>query len=127
MQTRREYLVGLGLARPGRGKFSHTAKVALIEAAEKGITFSDGEIVPRTTPTVKPTAPVVNDAANSQYLTPDDYRFPEAEYRGVVFEDGKRKEVTLRWACNTCKVSLVNHGCDNPTILDNIAVKIERR
>lgn len=39
--TAREYLVELGLASPGRGKFSKVAKEALAKAIEDGQTFSD--------------------------------------------------------------------------------------
>lgn len=133
MQTKREYLVGLGLAKPGRGKFSNAAKAALAEAEAKGVKFSDivTKIPVQTeTPTEKSAGgqtPQKIDAGLTPYLTPDEYRFPEAEYRGITFRDGKRKEVSLRECCNTCRVSLVNHMCDSPTILNSITVKIERR
>lgn len=39
--TAREYLVELGLASPGRGKFSKVAKEALAKAIEDGKSFSD--------------------------------------------------------------------------------------
>lgn len=133
MQTKREFLVGLGLAKPGRGKFSNEAKKALAEAEAKGVKFSD--IVTKIpvatgTPTEKSAGgqtPQKIDASLTPYLTPDEYRFPEAEYRAVSFKDGKRVLHSLRECCNTCMVSLVNHMCDAPTILGNIVVKIEKR
>lgn len=128
MQTKREYLVSLGLAKPGRGKFSGAGKEALAAAEAKGMSFSDTapvKSVKATTEKVEKAAPV--DAGNTPYLTQDEYRFPEKEYRGISFDGGKRKEVSLRECCNTCKVSLVNHMCDRPTIYNNMTVKIERR
>jgi hypothetical protein len=56
------------------------------------------------------------------YLFPSDFRFPEGEYKAV--EVVSKKEHGMRECCNLCKVSLTNHFCDNPTIHENIAVKI---
>ena len=137
MQTKREYLVGLGLAKPGRGKFSNAAKEALAKAEAEGVKFSDIVTkipVPTGNATEKSAGGQTDqktetkaDARDTPYLTPDEYRFPEAEYRGVTFRNGKKVEVSLRECCNTCKVSLVNHMCDSPTILGDVNVKIERR
>lgn len=135
MQTRRDYLVSLGLAKPGRGKFSNDAKQALVKARAEGVKFSDDDAPVKSAPVslVKGDAPVKettapkSEAGMTPYLTPDEYRFPEREYRGITFDNGKRKEVSLRECCNTCRVSLVNHMCDSPTILAGISVKIERR
>jgi hypothetical protein len=41
MQTRREYLIGLGLAKEGRGKLSNAAHEAIKAALEAGTEFSD--------------------------------------------------------------------------------------
>lgn len=41
MVTKREYLVSLGLAKEGRGKFSNAAKEALVKAEAEGKTFDD--------------------------------------------------------------------------------------
>jgi hypothetical protein len=50
MLTQRAYLVSLGLAKDGRGKFSNAAKDALAKAIEQGMTFSDPvvSVKPRT-------------------------------------------------------------------------------
>lgn len=133
MQTKREYLVGLGLAKPGRGKFSNSAKAALAEAEAKGVKFAD--IVTKIsvatgTSTEKSDGGQTakeTDPRDSAYLSPDDYRYPEAEYRAVTFRDGKKVSVSLRECCNTCRVSLVNHMCDAPTVLGDVVVRIERR
>lgn len=130
MQTKREYLVGLGLAKEGRGKFSNAAKAALAEAEAKGVKFADVLAnVPAKPKAEKegksePTAP---DVRETLYLTPDEYRYPETVYRAVRFSDGKKVEVSLRECCNTCRVSLVNHACEHPTIHGDVQVTIERR
>jgi hypothetical protein len=41
MQTEREYLVSLDLAKPGRGRFSAAAKAALDEARANGVKFAE--------------------------------------------------------------------------------------
>ena len=129
MQTRREYLVSQGKAKPGRGKFSKDALAALDAARSAGIKFSD-DTAPVKTSTEKSDKTAVlgkTDARMAESLFPDEYRFPEAEYRATVLDNGKRREVSLRECCNTCKVSLVNHACDAPTIHSGTPVKIERR
>lgn len=125
MQTRREYAASLGLAKMGRGKFSTAAKEAIAKAEAEGIKFSDVAAPTRTAPpATKDTAPVVKSPTDTPYLSPSDFRFPEVDYRAV---DGNGKERSLREVCNTCRVSLVNHMCDSPTILGNIAVVIRER
>lgn len=125
MQTKREALVTAGLAKPGRGKFSNEAKAWLAKQEAAGVTFSDTAITP-TPKTEKPDVPVDYNALarNSQYYFPDEYRFPEAEYKAVS-ED--KKVWSLRECCNSCKVSLVNHSCNSPSILGDIKVSIVRR
>lgn len=48
------------------------------------------------------------------YLFPSDFRYPEAEYKAV--EVGSKTVHSMREVCNTCRVSLTNHMCDNPTV-----------
>lgn len=137
MQTRREALAAVGLAKPGRGKFSKDAVRWLEDQRAKGVTFSDDNAPVKPVKASKPkpvtidpepdTAPVSADPRDTPYLTPSEYRFPEADYRGSIFVEGKKKEVSLREACNTCMVSLVNHMCVSPTVWGDIAVTIERR
>jgi len=45
MMTKREYLVGLGLAKPGRGRLSAAAHTALEAAIADGMTFDDDKPV----------------------------------------------------------------------------------
>lgn len=68
MQSARDYLVSINLAKPGRGKFSNAAKQALSEAIDNGMEFSDwnkhGRVIapiPEGTPIAKraDTKPVI--------------------------------------------------------------------
>lgn len=126
MQTKREYLVGLGLAKEGRGKFSNAAKEALAKAEASGMKFSDA-----TGPApVRPAAPkgeakpAPSAASDSLYVSPSDFRFPEDDYKAVG-TDGKT--YSMRECCNNCRASLTNHSCDNPTIHGNMVVHIRER
>lgn len=131
MQTKREYLVGLGLAKPGRGKFSNDGKAAIAKAEAEGMKFSDtatGAPAPKPVKTDdKPAEPVKADPRESAYILPSDFRFPMGEY--VAFsrdENGKRVMHSLAECCNTCRVSLTNHACNTPTIHNYVPVTIER-
>lgn len=129
MKTEREWLVEKGLAKPGRGKFSNAAKEALAKAKAEGVEFKSTGPKP---PVIAERGVSKEDAAKpaglSDYLWPSDFRYPEAEYVAVARdENGKRVLHSMRECCNTCRVSLTNHGCDNPTILGMIPVKIEAR
>jgi hypothetical protein len=132
-QTRRAALVEAGLAKPGRGKFSKDANAWLDAQRANGVKFSDddGPVKPAVvspTDDTGPDSPAPKiPAGNSLYLTPDEYRFPEKEYRAVAKVGGKTVEYGMRECCNLCRVSLVNHACNEPTIHGNIAVTIERR
>lgn len=126
MQTKREWLVTQGLAKPGRGKFSNAAKAALAKAEEEGMTFSDGAApAPKATGEVKEAPKPA--ASETPFLTSDEYRYPENVYRASVYRNGKKVALSLRECCSTCKVSLVNHFCDSPVYLGDQFVKIERR
>lgn len=134
MTTRRDALVAAGLAKPGRGKFSKDALAWLDAERAKGVKFSDDDGAPSrvvaekpSTQEAEPTRRKNEPIPAGSYLFPSDYRFPESEYRAFARIDGKKVEIGMRECCNTCKVSLVNHGCLSPTVHDSIAVKIERR
>lgn len=139
LETRRDYLVRLGLAKPGRGKFSNDGKAALAKAESEGMKFLDnapagaapkptGNTGPESKPTEKSTEnpPKAYSPKESLYLTPDEYRYPESEYRAVAEVGGKKVTYSMRECCNTCRVSLVNHGCESPTIHGNVVVTIVR-
>jgi uncharacterized protein YigE (DUF2233 family) len=126
----REYLVSKGLAKAGRGKFSNDAKAELQRAMAAGMVFDDykptGRVVAQPKPKVEVEKTPVQRAQESTYISPTDFRFPESEYVAVYFEGGKRKTVGMREVCSNCGYSLTNHGCNAPTILGDVAVKIER-
>lgn len=130
LETRRDYLVRLGLAKPGRGKFSNVAKDALAKADESGVEFLDGPSpkgngsgpILSTAPKADKPEPVT--PVNSLYVSPSDFRYPEAEYKAVG-TDGKT--YGMRECCNTCRVSLTNHACNTPTIHGNMVVHIRER
>ena len=133
MQTKREYLVDKGLAKPGRGKFSNAAKDELARAMAAGVKFSDSTAPAApvrskdTRPPVAP-EPVAPDPRDSLYISPSDFRFPEGEYVAVSRDsNGKKVLHSVREVCNTCMVSLTNHACASPTIYGNVPVVMERR
>lgn len=70
MQTEREYLVSLDLAKPGRGRFSAAAKAALDEARANGTKFAE-KVVPvkraavKATTSTKPSQATKVDKAKS--------------------------------------------------------------
>lgn len=120
MQTRREYLADLGLAKIGRGKFSTAAKAQLDKARSEGIKFSDEVVTEVVKPTGEKTTEVKTKPKGADFtpwVSPDDYRFPEAEYRAVAWVAGKRVVYGMREACNNCGASLTNHICNTPSVL----------
>lgn len=132
MTTRREALVNAGLAKPGRGKFSKEANAWLDKERASGAKFSDDDQTAQ-----KSTRRVVNQknegapakessTGMADYVFPSEYRFPEDTYRAFKRVGGKKVPVSLREVCNTCRVSLVNHGCESPTIHGSIAITIEK-
>lgn len=69
MVTQREYLVGLGLASPGRGRFSKDAHAALNKALSEGMKFTDGSAP-------APTVVDAGDAKTPEPETPREYGVP---------------------------------------------------
>ena len=131
MATAREWLVSQGLAKPGRGKFSKAAHQALAKALGEGIKFSDypKSANPAPVKTVKATgdkpAPTpVKSSSVPDVMFEDEYRYPEADYQAVRFEDGKKIVHSMREVCNNCRVSLVMCGCEDTTIYGRLKVKI---
>ena len=136
MTTRRDALVAAGLAKPGRGKFSTEANAWLDAQRAAGVTFSDDNAPVKpvksrvvksvTEKSEKPVVKTENGVGYPDYIFPSDYRFPEEDYRAFKRVNGKKVSVGMREVCNNCRVSLVNHGCDSPTIHGSISVTIER-
>jgi hypothetical protein len=134
LQTRREYLADLGLAKPGaRGKFSNAAKEALAKADAEGFEFLDGPS-PKGNgsgpikSTVKKAKPTPVESTGIVDLTP--YRYEENTHKAIEVETGIER--SLRSACNSCRVSLVVCWCDSPIIVardgsGSIHVRVESR
>lgn len=119
MQSRKEYLYGLGLIPEiGRGRLSEDNKKVIEAAYAKGERFRDWE----------PTGPVKNapKAVSSKprkaiERKPKEEKpsgiydihipFPEDEYVAYERRDGKRHYRSMRSACNNCRVSLVACYC----------------
>lgn len=116
MQTRREYLASLGLAKIGRGKFSTAAKEQLVKARAEGIKFSDEVVTEVVKPTGETTTEVKTRAKTEPpaWVSPDEYRFPEGVWQAVA-DDGT--VYGMREACNTCGLSLCDHRCQTPIVL----------
>jgi hypothetical protein len=98
--TAREFLVGQGLAKAGRGKFSNVAKEALAAAIEAGTEFSDYTIAGRT-------AKVEQETYEIAPMT-----WPNGSARFV--DTGKK--VSMNSACNSCGYSLSWCECASPRV-----------
>lgn len=129
MTTAREALVKEGLAKPSRGKFSFAAHEWLQKQIANGVSFSDypkdntkvkggKSVSPKPTGRKETKAP---SEVMSDYVFPSEYRFPEATYKAV---NDKGQAISMREVCNTCRVSLVAHGCASPTIHGSIPVTV---
>lgn len=125
MQTRREYAASLGLAIAGaRGRLSREANAAIEDAINSGIKFSDVTVTRNVADaSITITKKVVDEYPD--YLFPSDFRYPESEY---IAREMANVKVThsMRECCNTCKVSLTNHGCNTPSVYGRM-VTIERK
>lgn len=128
MTTRRDYLIGLGLAKAGKGKFSNAAKDAIAKAEADGTIFSDSSAsVPAPKVRVaKPisTEPKVSNSDPGVMLDEDLAHF------GVEFfyrKDGKKKPLSNRAACMNCGYSLIAHQCNLPKAITpaGIVVMVE--
>jgi hypothetical protein len=88
MQTERQYLVSLGLARDGRGRFSAEAKQALVKAKADGVAFAPTATqIAKETRVVKPKR-VVRAVAAVERPDKDSYEVKQvrswAERKGLV-------------------------------------------
>ena len=114
MATRREYLVSLGLAKEGRGRFSQAAKDALAKAENDGMVFDDPAPAAKG-PTERKPKEKSESVKSSGVLVMPARRYPEGtRFQGYV--DGKKFTVNDRQAC-ACLVSLAYCRCNNPSAL----------
>jgi|SRR6478735_5176164 len=129
MQTRREYAASLGLAKAGaRGKFSNEAKAAIAKAEASGTKFSDSAPKEKVVKSPKATNSVKKESTG--IIADIVYTYPEGEWQAR--EKVSKKLRGMREVCNTCRVSLVAHRCENPRIVATdgsgpVDVVIERK
>lgn len=115
MITKREYLVGLGLAKAGRGKFSNEAKNALAKAIAEGMEFSDS--APAVTKAKEePTTPPIARAEDAVVVLDTERPYYGMRWYGKN-EKGKRIEVSNRSACMNCGYSLLGHVCNSARVI----------
>lgn len=90
MPTEREYLVSIGLAKPGRGRFSQEAKYALKKAREDGVDFATpARPAAKNKPADKPIAkPADKPVAESKPATNERPRYDSAAVREWAKNEG---------------------------------------
>lgn len=123
MSSRRDYLISLGLAKAGRGKFSNEAKAALEKAIAGGMTFSDNAPTPKAAKPVKSSPKVQTNAdasahgsdSTTEILMPSDLRYYGKRWFATI--EGKEVEISERAACTNCQYSLIAHACNIPQAL----------
>ena len=98
--TAREYLIGKGLAKASRGKFSNAAKEELSRAMAQGMTFSDYADKGSTVRPVEETYEIAEKT------------WPNGSAKFV--ETGKK--VSMNSACNSCGYSLSWCECPSPRV-----------
>jgi hypothetical protein len=119
MQTRREYLISKGLAKPTRGKLSREALAEIDRAIrEDGMQFSDLQDRPVVVKRAKPDRP---KDANESVTDENKYaaafmRYP-LDQEFTYTHEGKTYTVSARLACMPCGYSLVGHMCNDPVVL----------
>lgn len=112
----------------GRGRIPAKGHAWLKAQYDEGIRFSDwpnGKVEVTKTEAkgdepAKSTVKVVRAASTSgeKVISEIIYTYPEDEFEAYEFVNGKKKPVSMRECCNTCRVSFVGHRCSNPTYLD---------
>lgn len=133
VQKAKVALVEAGIIKTaGRGRISADGHAWLKQQYDAGMRFSDwpkGEITVTKTEAsagkpAETTVKVTREAGPSNAVVEPLITYPESQYEAYEFVDGKKKAVGMRECCNTCRVSLVGHVCEEPTILGNRRVYI---
>lgn len=137
MMSPKEALIKDGTipVKEGRGRLSREAiDRCKWLVANKGWSIKGYEAVKPNSDTAAPAAPVevkkVAVAGGEKIIHDIIYTYPEDQWKAVNTITGKvltGKWMGMREVCNTCRVSLVGHRCENPTILGDIPVKIVPR
>lgn len=127
--TEREYLVSLGLAKPGRGRYSADAKAALEKARQDGKTFDEPSyrVIQMQSKSRKPRVEVKtsNETVTKPKPKPQGVGVIELQPRSVsegtkfvhTSASGKKQTISDSNVCGNCGVSLGWHKCSNPTAL----------
>lgn len=122
MMTPKEALIkdGTITVSLGRGRLSREATDRCMALAGQGWNIKGYEV--SNSPATL-SAPVVKKVAvtNEKIISDIHYTYPEESFEA---KDAKGNHVGMREVCNTCRVSLVGHMCERPTVLGNIAVTI---
>ena len=114
--TKREYLVSLGLAKPGRGRMSREAHAALAKAEAEGMTFDDPSpvIKPKvnTPKASKPVSAPKPSAPPSAGIIGEVIRFHDLDDK-FTGEDskGKKHTVNARQVCRKSGYSITSCPC----------------
>ena len=118
--------VKLGRGRMPQGGDAHCRALAAAGYRIKGYDVTAATKT-ATSSSITPAEPVVRKvtAANVKEVKEYTILWPEDSFKAVGVKD--KKEWGMREVCNTCRVSLVQNQCENPTILGNIPVKIVPR
>lgn len=131
MQKAKVALVEAGIIKSaGRGRISAEGHAWLKQQHDAGMRFSDwpkGEVtVSKSEKTEKTVVKVSTPQPRGEKVISEiaPYRYPEESFEAFEMVNGKKVAVSLRECCNTCRVSLVAHFCDNPTYLNNQKVFI---
>jgi hypothetical protein len=118
---KREFLVKLGLAKEGRGKFSNAAKEALVKAESDGIVFVDKGALTTMVKSVDSTGRIVEEKREINQWAPHAVSV-RTEPRYIFYGTGPKRDrtklsVSVTEACFSCSYSLGWCYCETPTFL----------
>lgn len=113
----KEYLFKHGFIQNiGRGRISQSNHEILAKAVADGVKIDNYSPVESTKPTGEVTFKNSVAPTNNEKVIADfSYRFP-LDTPAHCFIDGKKTVVSMREACNNCRVSLVQCHCGQTTI-----------
>lgn len=113
---KRDFLVKLGKAKPGRGKFSNEAKEILAEAERNGIVFVDKKAIVTTVRTTGENGEVKEE---KREYNPNAPHPPAIRTGTLTFTKGRSKiKVNATEACHNCHMSFGWCYCELPAFLN---------
>lgn len=114
-QDKRDYLISLGLAKEGRGKFSNAAHEALRAAEADGMIFHTASSTTSTVAVLGDSGKVTMETRDVNPYAPHALAIREGQ---LTFGKGKSKvTVSASNACHHCSFSFGWCWCDEPTFL----------